>query len=126
MSTGTFLAHLSAREVILQTADMLEKQGRLSVNGGSCKYRSRTGARCAAGFWIPDDKYEPVMDGSGGWCAIIHGWPEFSGPHNQLIAEMQRCHDSLASANDVQMAVAAIRFLLEKYDTEEANGGTTA
>lgn len=43
--------------------DHLTNQKEQSRNGGSCAYRSHTGARCAVGCLVNDDFYSWVLEG---------------------------------------------------------------
>jgi hypothetical protein len=40
----------------------LLEQGRMSINGSSCAYRSEDGCKCAIGYLIPDEHYLSEMD----------------------------------------------------------------
>ena len=50
----------------------LAKQGKLSTNGGFCRYRASDGSKCAIGHLIPDRLYRSEMEG----CAIA--WRGYS------------------------------------------------
>lgn len=71
----------------------LRAQGRLSLDGESCQYRSADGAACAAGCLIPDSLYDEAMEGVP-WNLVFN--PELKtmyGEHMDLICELQDAHD---------------------------------
>jgi hypothetical protein len=48
------------------------KQGEVAVNSyGECQYRAEDGAKCFVGCLIPDDIYEPDMEGLSARDVII-------------------------------------------------------
>lgn len=67
-------------------------QGKPSVEGTSCSYRAPDGCRCAAGWLIPDDKYNPRMEGVTVSSVVVKAAlpPKLS---LYLIADLQRAHD---------------------------------
>jgi hypothetical protein len=70
--------------------------------GGGCRYRGRNGRRCAAGWLVPDELYDPRMEGKswGTWNAeMFRPFPELA-PHEQLIRELQSAHDNCARLRD--------------------------
>ena len=77
------------------------KQGTQSRTNGKCKYRAADGKKCAAGFLIPDEVYDPEMD-SDFECSITEVAERFAFetklPHltrnPRLIIEMQQVHDN--------------------------------
>lgn len=50
----------------------LLKQGRPSMDNVDCRYRAADGAKCAAGHLIPDEKYDPVIEGA---ACFMHNPP---------------------------------------------------
>ena len=50
-----------------QTFDLVARallaQGGPSMSAGMCKYRGDCGRKCAAGWLIPDSKYDPDLEG---------------------------------------------------------------
>lgn len=50
----------------------LRKQGRKALaHHGGCAYRGKAGAKCAIGALIPDDRYEPEMEGRSARHSMI-------------------------------------------------------
>lgn len=71
---------------------------------GGCMYRAPNGSKCAVGCQIPDELYDPEMEGTT-ISALVHDFPklvEFFGKEelaNSLktfLAEAQWAHDMIA------------------------------
>lgn len=88
------LAESSSQEVFDFVADSLLRQGRKSMIGTKCAYRGEGGAKCAAGFLLPDE-CEVVKEPS--YNSLI--WVELAFKelvprvHTHLVRDMQRIHD---------------------------------
>lgn len=57
---------MTKREFVQQTAEKLLAQGDYAateLNNGGCEYRTKDGRKCAIGVWIPDELYDPKMEG---------------------------------------------------------------
>lgn len=52
-----------ARDFAIRTLAALIRQGGPSRHADGCRYRGKDGRACAAGMWLPDDVYNPVMEG---------------------------------------------------------------
>src|SRR5437899_3188379 len=52
------------QETFNTVVEHLRRQGRQSIRGHSCLYRGPEGTKCAAGWLIPDDLYQPEMEGT--------------------------------------------------------------
>lgn len=82
------------------------KQSRLNPEDtrGICAYRSKDGSKCAAGCLIPDDVYDPRMEGNlittligGVWLGdelLNFDLPSFFGKHAGFIRSLQMTHDA--------------------------------
>lgn len=88
---------------IAKTFVELRKQGRQSVNesmdsGGTCKYRTKDGLRCAIGVHIPEEQYNENWD-EGANTAInykkeICQLLELEHDHDiQIAVRVQKAHD---------------------------------
>jgi hypothetical protein len=55
---------VSLQNTFNTVVEHLRRQGRQSIRGHSCLYRGPEGRKCAAGWLIPDDLYEPEMEGT--------------------------------------------------------------
>lgn len=97
------LAEATAQEVFDFIAAHLLKQDRKAGvaidNNFTCKYRDESGAKCAAGCLIPDDKYTVSME-ERPWHGSFFGKLgitdafEFSKNHSELISSLQSLHDN--------------------------------
>lgn len=64
---------------------------------GQCMYRGEGGTRCAAGFWVPDDRWVPEMEGQVISSYAGHLSNE-AAPHVRLISDLQHeVHDAVTS-----------------------------
>lgn len=79
----------------------LFKQGRMSMDlksgdvVGSCRYRSKDGCRCAIGAVIPDDRYDPRMEGLMA-DALLKNFPEVCDAlplDGRFLVDLQQTHD---------------------------------
>lgn len=91
----------------------LLKQGQKSYDPVTrrCCYRDNYGNKCAAGYLISDDKYQPAMENCG-WAAIVRDY--FYRPScrkDNLICEMQSGHDLCDTINP-----KSTRFDLQDFD----------
>jgi hypothetical protein len=67
--------------------------------GFSCRYRGPCGTACAVGKLIPDDAYEPAMEGCG-VTMLIDSFgpylPEWMRDNYELLDRLQMVHDQEA------------------------------
>lgn len=89
------------------TARHLLKQGCKSADPRhplNCRYRAdltpACPIRCAAGFWIPDDRYDRVIENRGVQTPSVLGLIKVDGEaltpgSAMLLRDLQRCHDEL-------------------------------
>lgn len=63
------------------------------MHEGNCVYRNPDGLRCAAGVLIPDDLYNPGIEGDA--AEHLEVWDEmgYSEDEIELIVELQYIHD---------------------------------
>lgn len=54
---------MTSQQFFVDTINHLIKQGRAMDDEGVCLYRTPEGKSCAAGRWIADDLYQPMMEG---------------------------------------------------------------
>lgn len=113
---------MTNQELFDTVCSSLIKQGKPSVSSdGRCLYRSPDGCKCAAGFLIPDDKYDPRMEDCGVetafdmvdrslddadvWDAEVIKRAKVLQPvlaeiitedQQELLVELQHCHDRAA------------------------------
>ena len=90
---------MEAQEIFDTVATHLLKQGRRAVNPDipeMCHYRGAGGTACAVGVLIPDEVYDPMMEGRTVIGLLSH--PGFKLPrwlwnNETLLIELQDVHD---------------------------------
>lgn len=88
------LKEMSAQEVFNTVAKHLLTQNKKSENpliGSLCLYKYNN-LKCAAGIFIPDDKYVSKMEGLN-WAEIVNLYDFLKSDHDELIISLQRIHD---------------------------------
>lgn len=93
----------SSQEIFDIIVTHLRQQGRPAFRDGDaerCAYRNAEGLRCAVGCLIPEDAYDPIMEGhSIGTvmkAAESKGFQDFANEimrHAELLKRMQLVHD---------------------------------
>lgn len=84
---------MTPQEIFDTVSAHLLKQGCKSLfQGVSCQYRNTEGLKCAVGILIPDERYDPLMEGS---LDTLLSWPalSFLCEHKELLRRLQRIHD---------------------------------
>ena len=102
---------MTNQETFDQCVAHLRQQKVPAMEHGRCRYRTLEGKKCAAGYFIPDDQYDPVIEAMslctcigerhdpGNWCFTnnklgnLECWKEHSP---QLIYFLQEAHDTAA------------------------------
>jgi hypothetical protein len=92
-----FIHKAEAQRIFDTVALHLFTQGEPAVNnGGSCKYLTPAGLKCAVGCLIPAELYHHTLEGSGAReCATqlaIKGYGKLSR-HDDLLSDLQLVHD---------------------------------
>lgn len=84
----------------------------------SCAYRGANGHKCAVGIVIPDDLYDPEMEGL---CVDViisdHKELKFLKPHLAVLSELQLVHDfdkSWKTSETLRQRIREVVGLLEK------------
>lgn len=85
---------LSNQEAFTKVVRHLRKQGKLSTRGGICQYRAPDGSMCAIGCLIPDEKYEPRMEGKA-VSSLLYEFPHLQEylPEPLFCGPLQSIHD---------------------------------
>lgn len=70
-----------------------DKRRAVSEPNGPCRYRTAEGLKCFAGVLIPDDKYDPSMEGRGSYTVsfLVDAYPSIE--EQRLIGRLQSVHD---------------------------------
>lgn len=89
---------MQKEDVIAQTFAHLIVQAERSIktNGSMCRYRGKDGLKCAVGFWIPDEKYDPEIEGrSASSSLVVACLPPEIAEHTDVLLSLQHFHDEL-------------------------------
>jgi hypothetical protein len=75
---------------------LLEQGKRASLDDGECVYRTPAGLKCAAGCLIPDELYDPGMEGFSviGPHSLAGQVIQRLGHDIVLVSQLQRMHDT--------------------------------
>jgi hypothetical protein len=82
---------------------------------GVCRYRMSDGRRCALGLFIPDEQYDPEMEGYVAFDLFEH-YPEVLAdllPLKELLSELQVQHDQAAFNEDDSHTAASHKAFRE-------------
>ena len=87
----------AARQLLNQGGPALTPGGPFGTD--RCAYRGPNGTRCAVGALIPDELYDPAMEGKPVWT-VMNEFPAvyrlFHGVRNEtFLGDLQAVHDSL-------------------------------
>lgn len=86
----------SDQEIFDKTAEHLFTQGNPATAFGAygCQYRGSDNTKCAFGFWIPDDEYQPDLEGQNVNSEILqNAFPDILN-HFSIIKNLQMTHDN--------------------------------
>lgn len=114
--------NLTPQEAFDTVARHLFAQGRLALRdfGGEegCVYRGDDGCKCAVGILIPDELYDPKMEGHS--AASDSVGPLFPPSINNLLCDLQKAHDDCSRNDDGTFNVAALRDRLSDIAAEHS------
>ena len=91
---------MEAQEIFDTVATHLLKQGRRAVNPDiphMCHYRGANGTACAVGVLIPDEVYDPMMEGRTVVKLVNDSTfeiPKWMAKNATLLAWLQNVHDT--------------------------------
>lgn len=105
---------VTPQEFYNKTVSHLRKQGCRSEANKGCAYRGPEGTMCAAGVHIPDELYDPEMEGATLDLLLVH-FPQLEEcfPDFELAFELQRIHDCVPPMNwESALAHTAAEFNL--------------
>jgi hypothetical protein len=94
------------KSLIQQAYDGLVKQGRQATQGDSCRYRTKSGDKCAVGQLIKDEYYHKSLEGQTlGYASIRSAVEksinrEMSEEEFNDLKELQRLHDRAPTSQD--------------------------
>lgn len=94
----------SAQEIFDKVVIALRKQGKKSMDnstseGNICRYRDRSGNKCAIGHLLSDEEYRSSMEGNSvrslvSFCLVSSATIAWMKPHLDLLIALQSIHDS--------------------------------
>lgn len=85
---------MTNQEAFDKAVPKIIKQGRRSISGNTCKFRSENGDRCAVGMMFPKSQYKPYFDDSGSILLIMEEVPALKGTTMKFLRAMQHAHDN--------------------------------
>lgn len=105
---------MQAQEIFDTVATHLFKQGRRATNWEMphmCSYRGAGGSKCAVGVLIPDDVYDPMMEGRTiiGLVDSGSGLPDWMSENKTLLSWLQDVHDVESNWKSSDTMKAALR-----------------
>lgn len=110
---------MKKQEVFDAVAKHLIRQNRPAQVEGSCKYRTPSGLKCAAGCLITDCEYKPEMEGLGVESLCVSGdLPERLKPHVKLLSVLQRVHDMFSPGADFKVDRGIMAYPDYGFDTQ--------
>jgi len=116
---------MTNQEIFDKVSKHLLEQGEKAAISGHCMYRMPGGKKCAAGCLIPDELYDPIIEGNGvGFGTEVDrvlrkaGFRVLQFP---LISKLQDIHDCTSSPSEWR---AELERLAKKhgFNTEVLNG----
>jgi hypothetical protein len=121
---------MNAQEIFDTAAIGVIRQGRPSMgSSGSCAYRGEGGAKCAAGFLLSDEVYDPSMDcneitkSSTDWeSTVVHfrsRLPQYLLDNQELITDLQGAHDA---ADPYTQRIFVLDFIARVTDIADSYG----
>lgn len=103
----------------------LRKQGHASTLGGTCRYRSPDGSRCAIGHLIPDQKYRREFEFNFASCSTrgreireAAGLDPWNDRHTRFAAALQDAHDEPSNMDDrgwLRVFESRMRLVAQKF-----------
>jgi hypothetical protein len=87
-------------------------------NNMSCAYLGLNGAKCAIGIFIPDSKYNSLIEGSGVNVNMIEFYiPALKGLRIDFLQTLQYCHDGASYwSGPNYLAEWKLKEVAEEYD----------
>lgn len=88
--------------------------GKDSLYPSKCAYRGVGGLKCAVGCLIPDERYDPTLEGFSAYNERVQKATEHTKEQNALAGALQRVHDTCEPNNwQLQLDNVAERFELD-------------
>jgi hypothetical protein len=76
---------------------VVQRKSKSIREGSQCAYRGDGGNKCAAGVLIPDELYDPMMEGQcfGTMSDVVHKAMGLSYEDVQFVSGLQAAHDCI-------------------------------
>ena len=83
---------------------------------GLCAYRAPNGFKCAVGCMIPDEKYDPKMEGVCADSVIQEYHLESYIPFGDLTRDLQDTHDHSLNWATTESMKHALRYVADRHE----------
>lgn len=93
------------------------EQSLLPGTKATCAYRGAEGRRCAIGWLVGDDVYDPKMEGGGVHRLVSYLQTKYSSDDQEFLGELQACHDRY-SAGDPAVMQSYLAEFARRYDLQ--------
>ena len=82
-----------------------------------CRYRTPHGAKCAVGVLLPDEVYDPAMEGRSvlGICESGFQVPSWIARTSNLLVALQQVHDEPLSWYNDKSMLDDLRIIADRY-----------
>lgn len=107
--TAQEIFNLVSAHLLKQNAQAIEQDGSYT----NCRYRTSTGLKCAIGCLIPDDEYDPRIEGMGA------AWPDHILEFHDVPERKQILLRSARLSPDSSALVESLQHLHDTYPPEE-------
>jgi len=103
-------------------------QGRPSQKNYSCVYRGENNLRCAAGWVLPDEDYDPSINGAAissdffQYTVTAH-WLKRGSPYYRLIRALQADHDEASLTTEFIKNFVNLADITKSNYVETTNDG---
>lgn len=112
---------LTPQKIFDTVATHLFTQGERSYDRSDpevCLYRGPNGLKCAVGVLIPDELYDPEMEGLAAWHAIPHESDLFE--NIELLRSLQHVHDDQENWKTTDYMRTELYSVANEFDIDPA------
>lgn len=108
---------MTPQEIFDTVARHLFAQGTRAYNENiaGCQYRGPCGTKCAVGCLIPDEAYDPEMEGRS-VDSLISGFPSWMQDNVGLLAWLQAAHDRKESWDSEDALHSALATVAQRFN----------
>lgn len=110
---------MTAQEVFDTAVTGVINQGgpALAMATRSCRFRGDNGRKCAVGWLISDEDYDPRME-SFTFPTLLEAYPETLRdlvPHQKLLKELQLSHDAMLDDSELRWFKEICARIADKF-----------